>query len=256
MRGKFIFKHNDMIGAIIGGIASLGSAIFGGVSAADRAREEQKRLAQEKAANRAWYERRYNEDATQRADAQRALTLLRERLRQNNAAADGTRAVMGGTEESVAATRAANADAMAEATSQIAAAGEERKDKIEDQYRKTDSRLSAEQRDADAARSQAIAQATGQAISAAGTMGSAIGEYFGGNGTTPAQAPAQKPAQNQTPTKAPLTNEQLQLEAKGEQAAAEARKAGKTHLTQGDNDAEAARREYIKANNPWHGNAW
>ena len=41
---------------------------------------------------------------------------------------------MGGTEESVAATKAANAKAMADATSSIVRAGEQRKDSIEQQY--------------------------------------------------------------------------------------------------------------------------
>ena len=55
-------------------------------------------------------------------------------IRQRNRAAAGTQAVMGGTEESVAATKAANANALADTAAQIAVAGANRKDNIESQY--------------------------------------------------------------------------------------------------------------------------
>ncbi len=42
--------------------------------------------------------------------------------------------MMGGTEESVAAAKEANAKALSDATSRIAIAGEQRKDQVEQQY--------------------------------------------------------------------------------------------------------------------------
>ena len=81
--------------------------------------------------NQDWYDRRYNEDATQRADAQRILTQTEESIKQRNKAAAGSAAVMGGTDESVAAAKEANNKALADATSQIAADAEARKDNIE-----------------------------------------------------------------------------------------------------------------------------
>lgn len=79
-------------------------------------------------ANQNWYDRRYNEDATQRADAQRILTQTEESIRNRNRQAAGAQAVMGGTDESVAAAKAANAQALADATSQIAVNADNRKD--------------------------------------------------------------------------------------------------------------------------------
>lgn len=88
-----------------------------------------------------WYDRRYNEDATQRADAQRILTQTEESIKQRNKAAAGSAAVMGGTDESVAAAKEANNKALADATSQIAADAEARKDNIEATYMQNDNAL-------------------------------------------------------------------------------------------------------------------
>ena len=88
-----------------------------------------------------WYNRRYNEDATQRADAQALLTRTEESIRNRNRQAAGTQAVMGGTEESVAAAKAANNQALADVTTNIAANAEARKDAIENQHRSRDAQL-------------------------------------------------------------------------------------------------------------------
>lgn len=123
-----------MIGAIIGGALSIGSAIANGISG-NKARKAQRRaLEQQKRDNQAWYERKYNEDPLQRADAVRMLTLMNDQIRNRNKAAKGRQAVMGGTDDSVTATREANAKTAADATAQIVANNESRKDNIEQQY--------------------------------------------------------------------------------------------------------------------------
>lgn len=130
-----------ILGSAIGGALGIGGAIFGGISASKAMKKVKRNLQQQQRENQSWYDRRYNEDATQRADAQRILTMTNENIRQRNRAAAGTQAVMGGTEESVAAAKAANNEALADATSQIAAAGERRKDAIEQQYLATKQNL-------------------------------------------------------------------------------------------------------------------
>lgn len=123
-----------MVSSLVGGgLAAVGS-IFGGISASKAMKKVKKNLQAQKQANQAWYERRYNEDATQRADAQRILTMTEDSIRNRNRAAAGAQAVMGGTDESLAATKAANNQALADATSQIAVNGEARKDQIEQTY--------------------------------------------------------------------------------------------------------------------------
>ncbi|MCH5225078.1 MAG: hypothetical protein J1D77_03725 [Muribaculaceae bacterium] len=130
-----------MIGSLIGGAISGIGQIFGGIKASNAMKRVKSNLEDQQARNEAWYNRRYNEDATQRADAQRILTMTQEAIKNRNRQAAGAAAVTGGTEESIAATKAANAKALADATSQIAVAGDRRKDMIEQQYQQRDASL-------------------------------------------------------------------------------------------------------------------
>lgn len=123
-----------MLGGLIGGALGAIGGIFGGISKNRMLKRQQRMVDEKKRENQDWYDRRYNEDSTQRADAQAMLTHTADMIRRRNQQAAGSAAVMGGTDESVAATKEANAKALADATSQIAVAGEQRKDKIEGQY--------------------------------------------------------------------------------------------------------------------------
>lgn len=122
------------LGSLIGGAMKIGGSIFGGYKASQALKQVRKNLDNQLRENQDWYDRRYNEDATQRADAQRMLAMTNQAIKERNKAAAGTQAVMGGTEESVAATKAANANALADTASQIAVAGANRKDDIENKY--------------------------------------------------------------------------------------------------------------------------
>ena len=130
-----------MTGSLIGaGLQAVGS-IFGGISASKAMKEVKKNLQAQKQVNQDWYDRRYNEDATQRADAQHILAKTEESIRNRNRQAAGAQAVMGGTEESVAAAKAANNQALADATSQIAVNAENRKDHIEQIHQQRDAQI-------------------------------------------------------------------------------------------------------------------
>lgn len=130
-----------MFGSLVGAGLSAVGGIFGGISASKAMKKVKKNLQAQKQANQNWYDRRYNEDATQRADAQRILTRTEESILNRNRQAAGAQAVMGGTEESVAAAKAANNAALAEAASQIAVNGEARKDRIEQTYQQRDAQI-------------------------------------------------------------------------------------------------------------------
>lgn len=173
----------DIIGASVGaGLGVIGS-IFGGISASKAAKKRKKAVENEMADNEAWYNRRYNEDATQRADAQRILNKTEDIIRNRNKAAAGTQAVMGGTDATAAATREANANALADATASIAEQGAAQKDNIEQQYRENRTRLKGQLNDIEAQRSQAIGQAIGGVIGAAGGIASAaLGKVGSGGG--------------------------------------------------------------------------
>lgn len=114
-----------MIGGIIGAAGGALGGVLGGISRNKMLKQQMKMVNEQKKENQNWYDRRYNEDSTQRADAQAMLTQTAEAIKQRNQASAGSAAVMGGTEESVAATKAANAQAMADATSKIVVAGEQ-----------------------------------------------------------------------------------------------------------------------------------
>ena len=131
-----------------------------------------KNLQAQKQANQDWYDRRYNEDATQRADAQRILTKTEESIKNRNRQAAGAQAVMGGTEESVAAAKAANNQALADATSQIAVNAEARKEQIEQTYQQKDAQISDALNNLEINKAQAISSAVqGVAQAGAGIAG-------------------------------------------------------------------------------------
>ncbi len=156
-----------MIGSLIGaGLSAVGS-IFGGISASKAMKKVKKNLESQKQANQDWYDRRYNEDATQRADAQRILTKTEEMIKNRNRQAAGAQAVMGGTEESVAAAKAANNQALADATSQIAVNAEARKDQIEQTYQQKDAQLQDALNNMEINKAQAISSAV-QGVTQAG----------------------------------------------------------------------------------------
>lgn len=155
------------IGSAIGGALGIGGSIFGGISASKAMKNAKRNIEGRMKENQDWYDRRYNEDATQRADAQRILTMTNDNIRKRNRQAAGAQAVMGGTDESVAATKAANNQAIAEATSQIAVNGERRKDQIESQYLQTKSDLNEELNSLEQAKAKNTAQAV-QGVASAG----------------------------------------------------------------------------------------
>lgn len=160
------------IGSIAGGALGAAGSIFGGISASKAMRRVKKNLQAQKQANQNWYDRRYNEDATQRADAQRILTQTEESIRNRNRQAAGAQAVMGGTDESTAAAKAANAQALADATSQIAVNAENRKDQIEQTYQQRDSQINEALNNLEINKAQAISQAVqGVAKAGAGIAG-------------------------------------------------------------------------------------
>lgn len=134
-----------MLGAIIGGAVGALGGLFGSASNNQRIKEQMRLIAERKreagalhdeqlARNEDWYNRRYNEDATQRADAQRLISMTEESIKKRNKAAAAKAAVVGGTDESVAAEKEQNNQALADAVSRIAASADSRKDAIEQQY--------------------------------------------------------------------------------------------------------------------------
>ena len=163
-----------LIGSIVGGGLSAAGAIFGGISASKAMKKAKRNVEAQRKKNQDWYDQRYNEDATQRAYAQRILTQTEESIKQRNRAAAGSAAVMGGTDESVAAAKAANNEALADATAQIAANADARKDSIEATYLQNDNAY-VEQLNAI---EQGKAQAVSQAVQGVADLGASVAGVF------------------------------------------------------------------------------
>lgn len=163
-----------MIGAAIGAGLSAAGAIAGGIMRNKAIKREQELLAKKESEERDWYNRRYNEDATARADAQRAITMTEEAMKNRNRAAQGAAAVMGGSADAVIAAQQANAAAMAGTASAIAAAGEQRKDAIEAQYRAKQDTFDAARMEQERNRANAVAAATQGVMGAGANIASGL----------------------------------------------------------------------------------
>lgn len=167
-----------MLGAmsLVGAGVKAAGSIYGGIKASKAIREQRRNIENQLRENQDWYDQRYNEDATQRADAQRLLTMTEDSIRNRNAQAAGAQAVMGGTDESVAAAREANNDALAQSMSNINAAAEARKSNIEQQYMNTKQNLNQQLNALSGQQAQEIQKAVGGVSDAvaglAGTPGS------------------------------------------------------------------------------------
>lgn len=144
---------------LIGSAIGAAGSIFGGLSASKAMKKVKRNIEAQRQKNQDWYDRRYNEDATQRADAQRILTQTEESIKNRNRQAAGAAAVMGGTDESVAAAKEANSRAITDATSQIAAQADARKDAIEGTYMQNDAALTEQLNQIEQGKAQAIGQA-------------------------------------------------------------------------------------------------
>lgn len=168
-----------LIGGAIGAGVSAIAGIFGGRAASKAMKNIEKDLNQQQTENQNWYDRRYNEDATQRADAQAMLSRTEESIRQRNRAAAGAAAVGGATDggatdESVAAAKAANNKVLTDATTDIVVNAERRKDAIESQYQAKDAALRAELNDLQRQKARQVSQAIQGVQQAAAGMGGAF----------------------------------------------------------------------------------
>lgn len=96
--------------------------------------------------------------------------MTEESIKNRNRQAAGTQAVMGGTDESTAAAKAANNQALADATAQIAVNGEQRKDQIEQQYLQRDADLQNQLQQLEIGKANAISGAVQGVTQAASDM--------------------------------------------------------------------------------------
>lgn len=155
-----------MVGSLVGGALGVVGSIFGGISARKAARRARAEAEAQRKRSQDMYDRRYYEDATQRADAQRMIQMTEDAVKRRNQSIAGTAAVMGSTEESIASAKKAGNEAVADVASRIVASGEARKDAIEQTYQQQQEQASAQAQAAHMQRAQGISHAVGGAINA------------------------------------------------------------------------------------------
>lgn len=169
-----------MIGALIGAGLGLASSIAGGIANRNARKKQEQMLVQQQRDNQAWYDRKYNEDPTKRADTVRLLTQMQEQIKNRNRAAKGRQAVMGGTEDSTTAVKEANNKTLADTTSQIVAANEARKDNIEQQYQQNKRSIQGQQMQMEAEKAgdtaNVVAGVAGTAANIAASLDSGSGK--------------------------------------------------------------------------------
>lgn len=162
--------------AAIGGVAALGSAIYGGIKSSKANNKARDLIQQQRRDNRDWYNLRMSQDYTQRADVQAAIKRQRELLNEQYQRAKATNVVAGGTDEALALQQQAANKSVSDTMTDIAAQAANYKDNVEQQYRAQDAALNQQQVQNYQQQAAQTAQAASQGVNAGlGLMGNAIG---------------------------------------------------------------------------------
>lgn len=119
----------------------IGGAVANGILGAKSAAKQRRMINEQRDKNQAWYDRRYNEVGTERADAKAALTAMRDAQTQRMANAAGRSAVMGGSSNQAAIEKQSANNAIGNTISGINAGAESRKAGIENQYMQQDNKF-------------------------------------------------------------------------------------------------------------------
>lgn len=162
-----------LIGSTIGAVAGIGGAIAGGIASSKAAKKNKKILGQMRQDSKDWFEREYNADFTQRADAQSALNRAREILGQRYKYAQGAAEVSGATDESVALQKAAANETLANITSNIAERADAYKDQVRANYENQQNAFNQAEMNINSGKAAGIAQAAG-GLASAGAMFSGL----------------------------------------------------------------------------------
>lgn len=163
-----------MIGGIISGVGKVGAAIAGGIAGRRAARRNKKLLRKLERENQEWYDKEYNADFTQRADAQASLNAARKILDERYARAKGAAAVSGATDESVALEKKAANETLADVTSSIASRADAYKEQVRSNYDATRTDIAQQRMGVNNQQAQNVQSAANQISDAAATLGSAI----------------------------------------------------------------------------------
>lgn len=157
-----------LFGSIAGGALGAVGSIFGGIAASNAMRKVKRNLEEQRQKNQDWFNREYNKDATQRADAQSLLSRTEEILRDRSRGVAGTQAVMGATDEGVAQAKAAANKVLSDAVTQVGVNDERRKNQVEQMYLSKEDKINSALNELEVGKAQAIKEAA-QGVAQAGS---------------------------------------------------------------------------------------
>ena len=162
----------DPLSLIGGGISVLGS-VAGAIGSAQQMKKARKDLADQRSKNQAWYDKEYNTDYTQRADAQAVLNRTKEMADANRRRARNMGVVAGATDEAVAMENEASNKMVSDTMGAINQSADAYKQNIQGQYRQAEQGLDNMEYNSHVQQAQQIAAAGAQAGQAgAGIVGS------------------------------------------------------------------------------------
>lgn len=136
-----------MIGALVGAALAIGSSIAGGISANKKAKKAKAELAAQEARDDAWYRRRYNEDYADTATGQHLITQAKEYAKSISKKAEGSAAITGASDASVALAKDAGNKVVGSTLANIASTDETRKMNV-DNIHHSDQQNTSKQRQA------------------------------------------------------------------------------------------------------------
>lgn len=170
-------------GALISGVGSLGGSIWGNAAANRRLREANRMIDRKQKRLDAWRDSEFGTNFLDRADSRSALRQVQENIRETQKAADTNAVKRGLTDEAKVAQAARLNRGYADVVSRIAAAGQQHKDRVQQQYMSETSAL-------ENMKIQNLLDTTGASNLAGGIAGSAGSlatalAGIGGGGSTP-----------------------------------------------------------------------
>lgn len=165
-----------LIGGIIGGVGSAVAGIVGGNATRKAANRNAKLLAEAENDAKDWYNKEYNANFLDRSEARAAIAKTREILNERYKAAEGSAAVTGATDESIARQKAAANQTLADVTSNIAERADAYKDAVRANYEAQQDAFLQQKLGVNNQKAQATAQAAQGVANAAKGFGEAMGD--------------------------------------------------------------------------------
>lgn len=158
----------------IGAGLGLATSLIGGAQASKAARAAERRQREQEASEKAWYNRRYNEDYVDTAAGQNLVRRAKEYARENWKKASGAQAVAGGTDAATAMAKEAGNEMVGETIASIAATDQARKAQVDNMHRQAEQNFAQMDMNREMQRAQNITQAAQGAsnaiMSAAGAL--------------------------------------------------------------------------------------